>query len=79
MDNIEKNEMNFEAALARLEALVRDLEEGRTTLDESLAAFEEGISLVRFCTGRLNEAEQKVKLLIETESGYREQDMTQGG
>ena len=69
------NEMQFEAALARLEELVRRLEEGSTTLDESLSTFEEGIGLVRLCTERLRDAEQRVKVLVETESGYNEQDM----
>lgn len=74
-DKKETKNIEFEAALARLEELVRKLEEGGATLDESLAAFEEGIGLVRLCTEKLNAAEQKVKVLIETESGYEEQDM----
>ena len=67
--------MQFEAALARLEELVRALEDGSATLDESLSAFEEGIGLVRLCTERLRDAEQRVKVLVEKESGYDEQDM----
>ena len=69
------NEMQFEVALARLEELVRGLEDGSATLDESLSAFEEGIGLVRLCTERLRDAEQRVKVLVEKESGYDEQDM----
>ena len=72
----ELQNIEFEAALARLEELVKTLEEGGTTLDASLAAFEEGIGLVRLCTEKLSAAEQRVKVLIETESGYQEQDMT---
>ena len=56
--------MSFEAALERLEVLVRSLESGSVALDDSLAAFEEGVSLVRFCTEKLETAEQKVKLLL---------------
>ena len=73
-DRSENQEMQFEAALARLEELVRGLEEGSATLDESLSAFEEGIGLVRLCTERLRDAEQRVKVLIENESGFEEQD-----
>ena len=66
-------EQSFEEALARLEALVRTLETGEKGLDESLALFEEGVSLVRFCTERLDSAEQKVKILMKNEEGYTEE------
>ena len=59
----------FEAAMARLEAIVRSLEEGKLTLEDSLAAFEEGIRLVKLCTGQLDNAEQRVKLLMEGDGG----------
>ena len=59
----EKKEMNFEEALARLTEIVHRMEEGNAMLDESLALFEEGVGLVRFCTEALNKAEQKVTLL----------------
>ena len=64
-------EITFETALARLEALVRGLEAGNEDLDASLAAFEEGISLVRFCTERLEAAEQKVKILLADADGVQ--------
>lgn len=64
MKKEENKEMTFEAALERLEVLVRSLESGSVALDDSLAAFEEGVSLVRFCTEKLETAEQKVKLLL---------------
>ena len=59
----EKKEMTFEEALARLTEIVHRMEEGNAMLDESLALFEEGVGLVRFCTEALNKAEQKVTLL----------------
>ena len=55
--------MSFEAAIARLEEIVRALESGRTMLDESLSLFEEGVSLVKLCNERLDGAEQKIKML----------------
>ena len=63
------SEMTFESALARLEGLVHTLEAGNTDLDASLSAFEEGISLVRFCTEKLTAAEQKVKILLSEADG----------
>ena len=59
----------FEAAMARLESVVRSLEEGKLSLEDSLAAFEEGIRLVKLCTGQLDNAEQRVKLLIDGGDG----------
>ena len=64
----------FEDALARLETLVRSLESGNVDLDASLASFEEGISLVRFCTEKLESAEQRVKVLLATENGLEEKN-----
>ena len=69
MKNTENKDMTFEEALARLETLVRSLEAGNVALDDSLAAFEEGISLVRFCTDKLETAEQKVNILLSGEQG----------
>lgn len=81
MSNQEKTEITFESALARLEALVRTLEAGNENLDASLAAFEEGISLVRFCTEKLEAAEQKVRILLTDEGGVHEApfEEVQGG
>ena len=61
--------MTFEAAVARLEEIVRAMEEGKLSLDDSLAAFEEGIALVRFCNGRLDSAEQRVRILMTGADG----------
>ena len=48
----------FETALARLEEIVRALESGNADLDNSLQMFEEGVSLVKFCSDKLDSAEQ---------------------
>jgi exodeoxyribonuclease VII small subunit len=55
----------FETALAELENLVGQLEQGELTLEDSLQRFERGIALVRSCRNTLREAEQKVEQLIE--------------
>jgi exodeoxyribonuclease VII small subunit len=65
----ESPEVPFEQALARLEALVAELERGDLPLDRSLAAFEEGMQLARLCGRRLEQAEKRVQLLLEQESG----------
>jgi exodeoxyribonuclease VII small subunit len=61
--------MTFEEAVTRLEQIVRAMEDGKLSLDDSLAAFEEGIALVRFCNGRLDTAEQRVRILLTGEDG----------
>ena len=61
--------MSFETAIARLEEIVRMLESGNAHLDKALAAFEEGVSLVKLCNSRLDMAEQKVKILTLGENG----------
>ncbi|MEK6535800.1 MAG: exodeoxyribonuclease VII small subunit [Thermodesulfobacteriota bacterium] len=57
----------FEEALERLEEIVRRMEAGEMTLEESLKAFEEGIKLSRLCTKKLDEADRRVELLLREE------------
>lgn len=71
--------MTFEAAMSRLEEIVRLLESGNAPLDVSLSLYEEGVALVRLCNARLDNAEQRVKILSFTENGEAiENDMTGG-
>ena len=60
---------NFEASLAELEALVKQMEQGDLTLEDSLAAFERGILLTRGCQAALAQAEQKVNVLMQDAQG----------
>jgi exodeoxyribonuclease VII small subunit len=55
----------FEDALGELETIVSKLETGEQSLDDSLAQFERGVSLARFCQQSLQDAEQKVKVLMD--------------
>ena len=54
---------DFETALAQLEALVAKMENGSLALDQSLAAYEQGVELAKICQRRLDQAEQQVKVL----------------
>ena len=60
---------SFEEALKRLDEIVSQLESGGATLDQSVAAFKEGIELVKYCSSRLDAAEQSVKQLVQEEGG----------
>ncbi len=55
----------FEQSLDELEKLVASMEQGELSLDDSLKAFERGITLFRQCQGALSEAEQRVNLLLD--------------
>ena len=63
------DDIKFEDALSKLESIVEKLEQGELPLEESLAAFEEGIRLSRICSKRLDEAEKKIEVLIKGEDG----------
>jgi len=58
---------DFEKTLAELEKLVVNLEEGELSLDESLSGFKRGIELTRQCQSVLDNAQQTVEQLIDTE------------
>lgn len=64
-----ESELSFEAALDRLEELVRSLEDGDLPLDDALKAFEEGVRLSRFCHGRLQAAESRIEILLQDPDG----------
>jgi exodeoxyribonuclease VII small subunit len=55
----------FEEALRKLEDILRKMEAGDMTLEESLKAFEEGMRLSRLCAERLDDAERRVDVLLK--------------
>jgi exodeoxyribonuclease VII small subunit len=56
-------ELTFEQALDELDALVRRMEAGELSLDDSIAAYKRGAELAKFCQARLAAAEQEIKKL----------------
>jgi exodeoxyribonuclease VII small subunit len=62
-------EPTFEGSLKRLEEIVAQLEGNKLALEQSLAIFEEGVRLVRFCAGRLDEAERRIEILLADKEG----------
>jgi exodeoxyribonuclease VII small subunit len=56
---------DFEAAIAELDSIVKKLEEGDLPLEQSLALYERGVQLSRFCHARLEEAERRIEILSE--------------
>ncbi|WP_028448562.1 MULTISPECIES: exodeoxyribonuclease VII small subunit [Chitinibacter] len=54
---------HYEAGVAELDQLISQLESGQLPLEQSLAAYQRGIELLRFCEGKLAAAEQQIKVL----------------
>ena len=64
-----RKSINFETAIEELESLVEEMEQGDISLEDSLKKFERGIELTRTCQKALQEAEQKVQILVEKKTG----------
>ena len=64
-----KKNMSFEEAMMALENAVDKLENGEQSLDESLTTFEEAVKLIKICNAKLDAAEQKVRILVESSDG----------
>lgn len=64
---------SYEQALDQLRRIVQQLESGQQGLEQSLHLFEQGIELTRFCDGKLQSVEDRVKILL---SRNQSQDMT---
>ncbi|MDR2164299.1 MAG: exodeoxyribonuclease VII small subunit [Zoogloeaceae bacterium] len=61
------SDLKFETALAELEALVENMENGALELEASIAAYERGMSLLRHCQAQLVAAEQKIRIMEDGE------------
>ena len=70
-----KKNPNFEKALAELETLVEEMEQGDLSLEESLKRFEKGITLSSECQQALQNAELKIRQLIEKNGQLLEEDI----
>lgn len=64
MKNLDQ-ELPFEKSLEKLEGLVKKLESGELSLEDSVKAFEEGVQMASHCSKKLDEAEKKVEILLQ--------------
>ena len=62
-------ELNFEAAMDRLEAIVDQMESGKMQLEELIVRYEEGMKLVKTCQERLASAEQRIEIITRNHAG----------
>jgi exodeoxyribonuclease VII small subunit len=65
---------DFEEALSRLEGIVKELERGELSLESSLARYEQGVRLAKFCSRKLDEAEKRIEVLQVNEAGEPKRD-----
>lgn len=59
------DKQTFEEALAKLEKIVEEMDSGELDLDKMIADFEEGSKLIKTCSDKLNEVEQKIEKLVK--------------
>ena len=64
-----EEKMSYEQALARLEQIIRAMENDKIPLAESLALYEEGVVVVRRLSAELDDAERKIKILQQNAQG----------
>lgn len=58
-------EIGFEKALGRLETIVEEMESGTLSLEDMMKRFEEGQALVKLCSGKLNQVERRIEILVK--------------
>jgi exodeoxyribonuclease VII small subunit len=64
-----ENEPTFKEAIMELEKITDSLESGELELEQSLALFERGVGLIKFCQDKLDRAQSKVELLVDSLEG----------
>ena len=69
MPKAAEKQQSFEEAIAELEKIVNDLEDGDVALSEALNKFERGVALSAACQKQLDEAQHKVSVLLRGEDG----------
>ncbi len=65
----DSKEVTFEKAMERLETSVEKLDEGSLTLEEALAAFEEGVRWSKVCHRFLEKAEERIEIILKKKDG----------
>lgn len=67
-------EKSFEELMEELENITTKLEKEQISLDESVKLFEEGMNISKECNKKLEEAEKRITMLVETKDGFEETD-----
>lgn len=70
-------EKSFEEAIEELEKIVKDLENGELSLDESISKFQKGIEISSYCNNIIEEAEKKIVLITQKDKIIKEEEFDQ--
>ena len=65
---------DYESALERLEEITEQLESGEVKLEEAIKLYTEGLEIAKYCDGKLAEAEEKIKVIVEKNGLFAEDD-----
>ncbi|MBO9609048.1 MAG: exodeoxyribonuclease VII small subunit [Paenibacillaceae bacterium] len=71
-------ELSFEQAMDKLETIVSKLESGDIPLEQAIELFQEGMRLSQLCSGKLENVERKIEMLIEENGTYTKKPFTAG-
>ncbi|GAB6099010.1 hypothetical protein JCM16358_08890 [Halanaerocella petrolearia] len=76
-----ETDLSFEEAIEKLELVVNKLERGELSLSESLEEFETGVKLTKFCSTKLEQAEERIEIIKEETDGVKVEtyDELEGG
>ena len=77
MSPAKKNSKSIESRLSELEAILEELESGDLELDQALKKFEQGVKLSRECQKPLEDAELKIKILMDNELKETDENLDQ--
>tara|TARA_B100001013_G_scaffold175515_1_gene105455 strand:+ start:208 stop:441 length:234 start_codon:yes stop_codon:yes gene_type:complete len=75
MSSAKKSSKSIEARLRELETILEELESGDLELDQALKKFEQGVKLSRECQKTLEDAEMKIKILMDNELKDTDQNL----
>lgn len=66
----EEENVSFEAAMEQLESIVSRLESGDVPLEQAIELFQQGMKLSHLCSGKLDQVERKIEMLVEENGAY---------
>lgn len=72
-DELNTEDLDFETALAKLKKIVEELEKGGLSLDKTLAEFNQGMQLLKFCNKKLDKAENKIELMLKENNEFKKE------
>ena len=74
-----EEELSFEEAISQLEEIIENLEDKEISLDEALEEYEQGVRLSKFCSNKLEQAEEKIEIIRDEEGNIELENYTEEG